>query len=133
MLGGTGANNIVITCDVNGNIIDCGKDGGVYQKTDSCNSFVTNVMTPTPIPTPIASIVWSGERTDYMTVTGTYQDISGTTTDLRFSVFNTNTNTMVYTKDLGNPGTSLVTVSYKVPNVRGQEYIAKFENDRRES
>jgi hypothetical protein len=126
LLGGTGTNNIVITCEVNGNRLNCGKDGGIYQKTESCYSFVTNEMTPTQIPTPISSVVWSGEYTDYMTVTGTYQDISGTTTDLKFNVIKWDTQTTVYSKDFGNPGTSLVTVSYKVPNVWGQEYVAKF-------
>lgn len=126
LLGGSGTNNIAITCDLNGNRLDCGKYGGIYQKTESCYSFIPNEITPTPIPTPISSVVWSGEYSDYMTVTGTFQDISGTTADLKFNVIKWDTQTTIYSKDFGNPGTSLITVSYKVPNVRGQEYVAKF-------
>jgi hypothetical protein len=36
---GVGSNNIVVTCNLNGNIIDCGEKWGTFQKAGSCNSF----------------------------------------------------------------------------------------------
>lgn len=126
MLGGGGANNIVLTCDVIGDRLNCGKLGGVFQKTASCNSFVTRETTPTPIPTPQSSIVTTGEGTDTMTFTGTYQDKSGLTTNVKFVLTDWDTQTPICSKELGNPGTSRITASCQTPNVRGKEVTAKF-------
>jgi hypothetical protein len=38
---GIGSNNVLVTCNLNGNILDCGQEWGVFQKEDSCDSVVT--------------------------------------------------------------------------------------------
>jgi hypothetical protein len=36
----------------------------------------------------------------------------------------------MYSKDLGNPGTSIIIDNYTVPNVRGQEWKFKYNATR---
>lgn len=56
-----------------------------------------------------------------------YHDTSGYTTDVVFNVRDwTGGNNVVYTKDLGNPGTSIVTDNYTVAIPLGQEYIWEY-------
>jgi hypothetical protein len=137
LFGQTGQNNIVISCDVNGDSIDCGKDGGIYQKIESCNNVNPKRITPTPIMNfyqciANTSLTNSQPDKDHVTLTLRYQDTCGQTTDVIFFVKTGNGQT-IYSKDLGNPGTSLVTASYTMPNIRGQEYIWNYNatrNDR---
>lgn len=56
-----------------------------------------------------------------------YQDTSGYTTDLVFNVRDyTNGNTLVYTYDYGNPGTSQIIANYTVIIPKGQEYTWQY-------
>jgi PKD repeat protein len=56
-----------------------------------------------------------------------YHDTSGYTTNVVFNVRDwTGGNVVVYTKDLGNPGTSIVTDNYTVAVPLGQEYIWEY-------
>lgn len=53
-----------------------------------------------------------------------YQDTSGYTTDLVFWVKDyTHGDVLVYSNDLGNPGTSVITDNYTVIVPLGQEYL----------
>lgn len=137
LFGLTGQNNIVIACDVNGDTIDCGKDGGTYQKINSCNNQNPKRITPTPIMYTYqclanTSLKNSQPDKDHVTLTLNYQDTCGLTTDVIFFVKTGNDRSVIYSKHLGNPGTSLVTVSYTVPNIRGKEYYWDYNATRRD-
>jgi hypothetical protein len=70
---------------------------------------------------------------DHVTLTLNYQDTCGLTTDVTFFVKTRNDGKIIYSKNLGNPGTSLVTASYTVPNIRGQVYTWNYTATRRDS
>jgi hypothetical protein len=135
LFGQDSQNNLVITCDVNGDILNCGKDGGTYQKTDSCNTLDPKRIIPTPKMSSYqclanTRLTQSAPDKDHVTFGLKYQDTCGLTTDVIFFVKTRSDKKTVYSKDLGNPGTSLVTDSYTVPNIRGQEYIWNYDATR---
>jgi hypothetical protein len=137
LLDQSGQNNLIVACDVNGDIIDCGKDGGTYQKIDSCNNQNPKRITPTPLMNTYrclanTALTNSQPDKDHLTLTLRFQDTCGLTTNVIFFVKTGNGKT-IYSKDLGNPGTSLVTDSYTVPNIRGQEYIWNYNATRNDS
>ena len=135
LFGQIGQNNIVVTCDINGNTINCGKEGGIYQKIDSCSSTNQERITPTPMANSYqclanTSLTQSQLDKDHMKFTLNYQDTCGLTSDVIFYVKARNNIKPIYSKDLGNPGTSLVTASYTVKGVMGQEYIGSYNAKR---
>jgi len=138
LFGQTGQNNIVIACDVKDDTLNCGKEGGIYQKIDSCTNQNPKRVTPTPIMYTYqclanTSLKNSQPDKDHVTLTLNYQDTCGLTTNVIFFVKTGNDRRVIYRKDLGNPGTSLVTASYTVPNIRGQEYYWNYNATRTDS
>jgi len=72
------------------------------------------------------SLTFTEPNTSYVTMGLQYQDTSGTTSSLKFYVYFDNNKTVVYSSDLGNPGTNLVLANYTARNIRGIRYIWNY-------
>ena len=135
IFGQIGQNEILVTCDVNGNIINCGKEGGIYEKTDSCSVVDPARIIPTPFMPSYACLantrLWTSEPDKYhINLNLKYQDICGLTTDVRFIVKSAKDLKVIYDQDLGNPGTGVVNASYTVENIRGVGYFWNYNATR---
>lgn len=68
----------------------------------------------------------------YVTLNLRYQDLSGSTSNLKFYVMTTGNRTIIYTQDLGNPGTSVVYANHTHKNIRGIGYYWYYNATRSE-
>jgi PKD repeat protein len=68
------------------------------------------------------SLTFSEPNISFVTMGLSYYDTSGRTTSVKFYVSFRNNNTVIYSQDLGNPGTSLVLANYTARNQRGITY-----------
>jgi PKD repeat protein len=91
----------------------------IHQPTANATSSYSNyVNTNITITEPNAS---------YITFNAVFQDLSGATTNVKYYVVYRPNNTIIYYRDMGNPGKSAVTDnSVTVPNIRGVTYWAYF-------
>jgi hypothetical protein len=72
----------------------------------------------------------SEPNASYVTFNILYHDTSGYTTNVVWDVTCWSNMTQMYSKNLGNPGTSIIIDNYTVPNVRGQEWRFKYNATR---
>jgi hypothetical protein len=71
------------------------------------------------------SYIWYNEpNASFVTYNAQYQDSDCITTDAAFNVTFVDNSTTAYYHDFGNPGCSLVTANYTLPNVRGLQVKA---------
>lgn len=67
----------------------------------------------------------------YCTFVWSYQDTCGLTTKVDFYLKDVDLNKIVYQKSIDDPGRTIATIEYTVPNERGKNYIA-WENSTRD-
>jgi PKD repeat protein len=68
------------------------------------------------------SYIWITEpNTSFVTINASYQDPTGLTSNVLFNVTVVDNNTVIYSKNFGNPGTSQVLDNYTMPNIRGMQ------------
>jgi PKD repeat protein len=68
------------------------------------------------------SYIWVTEpNASFVTINASYQDLTGLTSSVLFNVSVVDNNTVIYSKNFGNPGTSLVLDNYTMPNIRGMQ------------
>ncbi len=68
------------------------------------------------------SYIWITEpNASYVIINASYQDPEGLTTDVLFNVTVVDNNTVIYSHNFGNPGTSVVLDNYTMPNIRGMQ------------
>ena len=68
------------------------------------------------------SYIWVTEpNASFVTINASYQDLTGLTTNVKFNVSVVDNNTVIYSKNFGNPGTSQVLDNYTMPNIRGMQ------------
>jgi len=68
------------------------------------------------------SYIWITEpNASFVTINASYQDPDGLTSSVLFNVTVVDNNTVIYSKNFGNPGTSLVLDNYTMPNIRGMQ------------
>jgi hypothetical protein len=135
IFGQNSQNEIFVTCDVNGKIINCGKEGGIYEKVDSCSVIDPARIIPTPVMPSYACLantrLWTSQPDkEHVTLNLKYQDICGLTTDVRFIVKSAKDLKVIYDQDLGNPGTGVVYANYTHDNIRGVGYFWAYNATR---
>lgn len=95
---------------------------GTTAQTAIVNSTADNVG---------SSYVWYTEpNVSFITYNGQYQDVAGLTTDVAFNVTFRDNQTVAYYHDFGNPGTSLVSTNFTLPNIRGYQVSAYLTYNR---
>jgi hypothetical protein len=68
------------------------------------------------------SYIWVTEpNASFVTINASYQDPDGLTSSVLFNVTVVDNNTVIYSKNFGNPGTSQVLDNYTMPNIRGMQ------------
>jgi hypothetical protein len=91
----------------------------IHQPTANVTSSYSNYLN--------TSITVTEPNSSYITLNAVYQDLSGATTNVKYYVVYRPNNTIIYYRDMGNPGKSAVTDnSVTVPNIRGVTYWAYF-------
>jgi hypothetical protein len=91
----------------------------IHQPTANATSSYSNYLN--------TSITITEPNSSYITLNAVYQDLSGKTTNVDYYVIYLSNKTLIYHRDMGNPGTSAVTDnSVTLPNIRGVTYWAYF-------
>ena len=72
------------------------------------------------------TLTFSEPNSSYTTLGLIYQDTSGSTTSLKFYVTAVHNRTVVYSADLGNPGTAVRYANFTLRNERGYQYIWNY-------
>jgi PKD repeat protein len=92
----------------------------IHQPTANATTSYSNTLN--------TQITFSEPNNSYIRFNATFQDLSGSTTNVKYYVVNTtNNNAIMCYADFGNPGTSaIINTSCVVPNVRGVQYWAYF-------
>jgi PKD repeat protein len=68
------------------------------------------------------SYIWVTEpNASFVTINASYQDPTGLTSNVLFNVSVVDNNTVIYSKNFENPGTSQVLDNYTMPNIRGMQ------------
>jgi hypothetical protein len=71
--------------------------------------------------------LWFAEpNVSYIRLGVNYTDTSGKTSNVKWYVKTGNNNTVIYTKDLGNPGTGTVTDYQDYKNIRGGQFTWNY-------
>ncbi len=71
-------------------------------------------------------------NSSYVTLNLRYQDLSGSTSNVKFYVVAAINRTIIFTEDLGNPGTSIIYANYTHKNIRGDGYYWYYNATRSE-
>lgn len=99
------------------------------------DQYILRLETSTALPNNSASVysnlrnttlTFSEPNISYVTMGLNFTDTSGTTTSLKFYVKFANNQSVVYTSDLGNPGTATVYANYTMKNIRGTRMIWNY-------
>lgn len=72
------------------------------------------------------SLTFSEPNSSYVTLGLVYQDTSGRTTNLKFYVTAVHNRTVVYSVNLGDPGTAVRYANFTLRNERGYQYIWNY-------
>lgn len=77
------------------------------------------------------SYIWVTEpNASFVTINASYQDLTGLTSSVLFNVSVVDNNTVIYSKNFGNPGTSQVLDNYTMPNIRGMQITSYLAYNR---
>jgi len=77
------------------------------------------------------SYIWITEpNASWVTINSSYQDPTGLTSNVLFNVSVVDNNTVIYSHDFGNPGTSQVLDNYTMPNIRGMQITSYLAYNR---
>jgi len=122
---GYNVNIINTTLGINSNveIYPIENDYNVHVSTSSVATSTSIVMNQT-------QLTYTAPNASYGTFGLTYQDISGDTTNVNFSVFCVGNHTMMYATDLSGFGSSTVYANYTLKAVRGEQYVWSYNATR---
>lgn len=77
------------------------------------------------------SYIWITEpNASFVTINASYQDPDGLTSNVLFNVSVVDNNTVIYSRNFGNPGTSQVLDNYTMPNIRGMQITSYLAYNR---
>jgi hypothetical protein len=114
--------NLTVTNETMGvhcqqNLAPADNDYVLYCPTDAQKAAVIPLS-----QTLNRSYIWITEpNASFVTINASYQDPTGLTSNVLFNVSVVDNNTVIYSKDFGNPGTSQVLDNYTMPNIRGMQ------------
>jgi PKD repeat protein len=104
----------------------------IYPLENDYNIWITTLATTTPLYNSIAntSLTYTAPNSTYGTFGLTYQDLSGSTSQVIFNVTCVDNRTVMYSNTLNGFGTSIVYDSYTIKVKRGEQYTWSYNATR---